>query len=48
MRPTSSTLVGYRAWRYAMSDRGLQLFPYVLTADDLFPRNDWEGAWAPG
>jgi hypothetical protein len=39
-------IVGYRAWRYTMSDRGVQLFPFNLTADDLLPRSEWEGAWA--
>jgi hypothetical protein len=39
-------IVGYRAWRYTMSDRGVHVLPFNLTADDLLPRNDWEGAWA--
>ena len=39
-------IVGFRAWRYTMSDRGVHLFPFNLTADDLLPRNEWEGAWA--
>jgi hypothetical protein len=47
MRPDLiEPIVGYRAWRYAMSDRGVQLFPFNLTADDLLPRSEWEGAWA--
>jgi hypothetical protein len=38
-------IIGYRAWRYTINE-GVQLFPFSFTADDLFPRNEWEGAWA--
>jgi hypothetical protein len=38
-------IVGYRAWRYTTSDRGVQLFPFNFT-DDVLPKNEWEGAWA--
>jgi hypothetical protein len=39
-------IVGYRAWRYTMSEGGVRLWPFNVTADDLLPRNEWEGAWA--
>ena len=39
-------IVGCRAWRYTMSDRDVQLLPFVLTPNHLSGKNDWEGAWA--
>lgn len=38
-------IVGYRAWRYTTSDRGIRLFPVNLTADDVLKKSEWDGAW---
>jgi hypothetical protein len=37
---------GYRAWRYAASERAVQLFPITVVSGDLGGENAWEGAWA--
>jgi hypothetical protein len=39
-------IVGYRAWRYTMSDRAVQLFALGHTRGDDSAKNEWAGAWS--
>jgi hypothetical protein len=39
-------IVGYRGWRYSMSERGVHLFAFSHIPEDRSAKNDWEGAWS--